>query len=890
MIGHSVGEFVAACLAGVFSLESGLALVAERGRLMQALPAGAMLAVPLAEQDVRAMLGEELDIAATNEVGSCVVSGPTQAIEQLQQRLSSEGIESRRLHTSHAFHSRMMDPVLSAFGETIAATSLSAPRIPYVSNVTGNWISASEATSPEYWMRHIRSPVRFAEGMGRLLDRKELVLLELGPGQTLSTFARRHPEKAAGHIVLSSLRHPQETHSDNAFILDTLARIWLSGVLVDWHGFHAKERSRRVHLPGYPFERQRYWAELTGADAGATTISKEPDIGDWFYVPSWEYAIAPDPSESGAESACWLVFEDEHGVGRAIVSRLRSEGHDAVSVRRGEQFVVLDADNYVIDPGQAREYLNLLTALDRANRSPDNIVHAWSVGAPRGKQSEMELFDYYKNIGFFSLIYIAQALVKLKASKPVQIVAVSDNVHLVTGEERLFPGKATLLAACKSIPQEYPAITCRNVDINLNMNDAHAAEGAAAQVIALAAEGGAHTVIACRGGQRWVQVFEPLFLGEPPDTIAALRQRGVYLVTGGLGNIGLTLAEYLAQTVRARLVLLTRSKFPTRRDWKAWLKTHPEEEPISVKIRRLQDIERSGAEVLIVRADVADAVQMGRAIDQIYARFGALNGVIHGAGNVAADGFFGVDQADVDVCERQFDAKVRGLIVLEEVIRRKRLDFVVLLSSVSSVLAGIGYIGYSAGNIFMDAFAHKYTQKSGVPWISIDWDTWTFDRDPEAGADLVSLGMTPNEGVEAFRRILSGAMLAQIVVSTGDLWARINQWIDPAHLQGARQAQEKQSTRLHSRPELSSPYAAPGNSVERAIAEIWQETLGIAQVGVADNFFLDLSGSSLLATQVASKLRTKFQVELPLRRFFEGPTVAELAAAINAQRVPTRHL
>jgi acyl transferase domain-containing protein/acyl carrier protein len=883
MIGHSIGEFVAACIAGVFSLESGLALVAERGRLMQALPAGAMLAVSLPEQDVHALLGDEIDIAAINEVASSVVSGPTQAIEKFQKLLSSRGVESRRLHTSHAFHSRMMNPILSAFGERVAATVLSAPRIPYVSNVTGEWVTASEAASPDYWTRHIRSSVRFAAGMKRLLNDKELVLLEVGPGQSLSTFARRHPDKSSGHIVLSSLRHPQERQPDTSFLLDTLGRIWLSGASVDWRGFHANEGGRRVHLPGYPFERQRYWAERTGP-ADAATIAKEPDIGDWFYVPSWEYAITPDPGESGVKSSCWLVFEDERGVGRAMASRLRSHGHDVVSVRRGPRFATLDADNFEINPELQLDYLNLFTELGDANRSPDNIVHAWSIGGPRGRQSEMELFDYYKNMGFLSVIYVAQALVKRRTSKPIQIVAVSDNVHLVTGEERLCPGKATLLAACKCIPQEYPTITCRNVDIDLNMDDTRAADEAAAHVIALAAEGGSNTVIACRGGQRWVQVFEPLFLGEPSATIAALRQGGIYLVTGGLGNIGMTLAEYLTQTVRARLVLLTRSKFPTRRDWKAWLKTHSEEEPISIKIRRLQDIERSGSEVLIVRADVADAVQMKRAIDQIYARFGALNGVIHGAGNVAATGFFSVDETEVDVCERQFHAKVRGLIVLEEVIRRRKLDFVVLLSSVSSVLAGIGYVGYSAGNIFMDAFAHKYTQKSGVPWISIDWDTWAFDRDPAGDAGMTSLGMTPEEGVEAFRRILSGAMLAQIVVSTGDLWARIYQWTDPTHLQGARQAHEKESTGLHSRPELTNPYAAPGNSVERAIAEIWQETLGIAQVGVADNFFLDLSGSSLLATQVASKLRTKFQVELPLRRFFEGPTVAELAVAINAQR------
>jgi acyl carrier protein len=188
----------------------------------------------------------------------------------------------------------------------------------------------------------------------------------------------------------------------------------------------------------------------------------------------------------------------------------------------------------------------------------------------------------------------------------------------------------------------------------------------------------------------------------------------------------------------------------------------------------------------------------------------------------------------------------------------------------------------------MDAFAQKYTQKSGFPWISIDWDTWQFGPDEDTDADPTRLEMTPSQGVDAFWRILSGAWLPQVVVSTGDLWARIDQWIDPRHMQAAREAQSRKHARMHSRPELANPYAAPSSGVERAIAEIWQETLGIEQVGVYDNFFLDLSGSSLLATQVASQLRSKFQVELPLRRFFEGPTIAELAAAIDAQRQSER--
>ena len=887
MIGHSIGEYVAACLAGVFSLEDALALVAERGRLMQELPGGAMLAVPLSEPELQPFLEEKVELAATNEPSLCVVSGPTAAIEQLQSRLSGEGFDCRRLHTSHAFHSGMMDPILEPFTARVAQVTLSEPRIPYISNVTGDWISADEATSPEYWTRHLRRPVRFAEGLRLLLQEQDRILLEVGPGQSLSTFARRHPNKAAGHLVLSSLRHPQERHADTAFLLNSLARFWLSGAHINWPAFHGHEHRHRIHLPVYPFERQRYWAELPGsADSVSTVVLKEPDIADWFYVPSWYYAISPEPDGLVGKAWCWLVFEDDCGVGRHIVNRLRSEGHDVITVRGGEGYAKTGPHDYVIEPSQHQHYTALLSDLRDLQKIPDKIVHLWSIEPTDADKSGQEAFEDLTDVGFYSLLNIAQALIKLRISKPVQIAAASSNMHLVTGEEQLCPAKATLLGACKSIPQEYPNIMCRNVDVVVQAGDDRTIAQSAAELIAELSEDGTYPVVAYRGGQRWVQTFEPLRLEESPETISALRESGVYLITGGLGSIGLTLAEYLARAAQAKLVLLGRSNFPAKQDWNEWLQAHDTEDETSTRIRRLQEIEDLGSEILIIRADVADASQMQDALERTRAQFGSLHGVIHGAGNITANAFFAIDQADHDLCERQFQAKVRGVIVLEQVLRNTDLDFVVLLSSVSSVLAGLGYVAYAAGNIFMDACAHKCNQTSGVPWISINWDTWEFRKASSTEADPANLAMSPEEGVEAFHRILSSALLPQVVVSTGDLRARIEQWVDLRSLREAQQARSRQSAFLHPRPELVNSYIAPRSPLERSIAEVWQQTLGVAQVGVIDNFFTDLSGSSLLATQLVSQLRNKFQVELPLRRFFDGPTVAELAVVIDSQREP----
>jgi acyl transferase domain-containing protein/thioesterase domain-containing protein len=261
MVGHSIGEFAAACVAGVFSLEDALSLVAARGRLMQGLPSGSMLAILLTEKELVPLLDEALCLAVINSPSLCVVSGEKEAIEGLERQLSKKQVHCRHLHTSHAFHSKMMDPILDTFTEQVRQVKLNPPQIPFVSNVTGTWITADEAVSPSYWAKHLRQTVRFSDCLQELSIEPNWVLLEVGPGNTLSTFARQHPDITKERITLSTTRHPKEQKSDVAFILNTLGQLWLVGALVDWTGFNAHERRHRVPLPTYPFERKRYWIE-----------------------------------------------------------------------------------------------------------------------------------------------------------------------------------------------------------------------------------------------------------------------------------------------------------------------------------------------------------------------------------------------------------------------------------------------------------------------------------------------------------------------------------------------------------------------------------------------------------------------------------------------------
>lgn len=274
MIGHSIGEYVAACVAGVFSLEEALTLVTTRGRLMQQLPTGAMLAVPLMEEDIEHLLNDELSLAGTNAPSLSVIAGSIKAIDDLQNRLTDQGVDCRRLHTSHAFHSWMMEPIMEPFRTQVKKINLKAPQIPFMSNVTGTWITEHEATNPSYWAQHLRQKVRFGEGISKLLQTKQ-ILLEVGPGRTLSTFARQHLEQDTQQVVLSSLRHPKDQQSDVAFLLNTLGQLWLNGLQVNWSGLYAHERRHRLSLPTYPFERQRYWIEPSSTKEHEPLLNKD---------------------------------------------------------------------------------------------------------------------------------------------------------------------------------------------------------------------------------------------------------------------------------------------------------------------------------------------------------------------------------------------------------------------------------------------------------------------------------------------------------------------------------------------------------------------------------------------------------------------------------------
>lgn len=920
MIGHSIGEYTAACLAGVFSLEEALQLVAVRGRLMQGLPQGAMLAVPLPSSEAEHFLNDRLSIAASNGPSLCVVSGDTEAVEELRERLSKHSLKTTRLHTSHAFHSQMTDPIINPFLGEARKVRFNPPRIPFMSNLTGTWITAEDATDPNYWAKHLRQTVRFDDAVEELLEDGRNILLEVGPGQTLSTLVKRHSSFSTGRVVLSSLGHPEASESDFSIMLRALGRLWAEGVKPDWQAFNAKERRRRIPLPTYPFERRHYWIEpLTQPAGGVSSVSaeKQKNIADWFYIPYWKPSATPTLRWHDAladRASCWLVFNDSCGLGAEIIQSLDRINQIVFVVEAGTRFARIRERVYTIDPGRYEDYNLLLKEVSAQGGMPDKIVHLWNVTAEGDELSMVDDYESLLKASFYGLMFLAQAMGEQDSTDPAEITIVSNNVQQVGGTERVVPEKATLLGPCKIIPLEFPNITCRSVDISISERAAERVEKVAEQVLSELSTDPFDKTVAYRGNQRWLPNFEPVKLDpvklDPvKEDLLRLKKRGVYLITGGTGGIGLELATCLAQTVQARLVLLGRSPFPGRDEWEERIQISGDDSEIGKKLKKLLALEQAGAEVMVVRADVADERQMRQAIATAQEQFGKINGIIHAAG-VPGGGLISIKTREM--AASILAPKVQGTRVIESIFKDYGLDFLVLCSSLTSILGGLGQIDYCAANAFLDSFAKYNTDANDTFTISINWDAWQevgmaanavvplgfgaidvegelasreFDKiDAESTINRPSQrlfldGILPNQGRDVFFRVLSRNTSPQIAVSTKEL----NGLIQEASKFTQKQILEEMLIHqplAYPRPNVQTPFVAPRNQTESTIAEALQQLLGISEIGIHDDFF-ELGGHSLLALQLISRVREFFSVEMKMRSLFEAPTVAGLSEMVE---------
>jgi phthiocerol/phenolphthiocerol synthesis type-I polyketide synthase E len=880
MIGHSLGEYVAACLAGVLSLEEALKLVVARGQVMQDTPAGAMLAVELNEKEASAFIGDNLSLASINAPSQCVLSGSVEAIEAAQKRLQEQRLACRRLNTSSAFHSHLMDSAAAKFREHLAKVHFKPPKIQYVSNVTGGWIKDTEATDPDYWVRHLRQTVRFSAGLSTILSQFQPILLEAGPGQTLGKLARSLPQPGRPSVVSSLLSSEQE----QPFLLLSLGRLWLEGAKIDWPGYYQNEKRRRMSLPTYPFEGERYWVDVqqtannesVGLGLGRREkLGKDSNIADWFYLPFWKPTL---PVEVGkfAEPQCWILFTDALGFGSAIAYEFESMGHKVVRVRSGLNTTRENDSSYVIRPDDRQSYEVLLECLRSDERYPKGIIHCLSLTESK-VVSDVHTFKSLQDVGYYSLLYLAQAITKTFKDLSCDITVVSNHVAHLPGEESGMPEKACAMAPCILIPQENPNFSFRCLDIGPAASWLAGNVSLTRHVISEAIHHSSEKLIAYRCAQRWVQVYERIKVEPQNQQIRTLQEEGVYLITGGLGSVGMLIAEHLANTLKPKLVLTARRIPPSRKTWDAHLEKYGPQDPYSERILAVRKLEKLGAEVMLSNADSGNEFEIKKLLDEVYSRFGRLNGIIHAAGITSGQSLYrGYGEIGKAESEEQFGPKVYGTYALYNALHDREFDFCVLFSSNAAVLGGLGYLTYAAANSFMDSFAASLARSDGKKWISASWDPWPREtKKIEYQTSIDQYAMTREESVDAFERVVTRYPSGHIIVATGDLQARLHLWT-AASSQPATAARPSHS-------KMGDNYVAPGTDTERTIARIWENVLGVTNIGIQDSFF-DLGGHSLLAIRLMNQVCEEFQLGLPIAKLFENPTISGLANLVAESR------
>ncbi len=668
--------------------------------------------------------------------------------------------------------------------------------------------------------------------------------------------------------------------SDTEYRMAELAKHWVNGTFVDWKLFHQQEKRLRIPLPTYPFERKRHWVEqypvkdLTIPDFKAR--DGQGDFHGWLYHFSWKRATSllfdvnkMDKNES------WLIFADERHFDNQFIEFLEKENIPVVKVGKGGQFAKINEAVFSINPGKKEDYQALIGALIGTGKIPRKIVHLWSVTGDRQGLSKLEFCDQCQENGFFSLLYLAQALGEFEVRERLRIVAITNNLHWIAAEKDSYPEKATILGVCKVIPKEYPGISCQSIDITLPETPGTTFQRLIGNILAEISEKEPEFIVALRGSTRWIQTFEKLKLEAEYNTCLD-REEAVYLITGGMGGIGLAIARYMASKAKVKLVLTGRSFFPEKKDWNRWVAAHGEQEKISAKIRQLMAMEGMGSEIMVVNADISELEQMRKVVSRVRGEFGAINGVIHAAG--IADNEL-ISQKSHQTASKVLLPKVRGTLVLDELFKEEKLDFMVLFSSSSAILGNAGFVDYCAANNFLDAYAQQRNNFADTYTVSVNWDEWD-----EVGMaaesqsrDRVKNKVTVKEGLALLDRIVAFKPAAQVIVTPGNLLDMLEDIKTYLHASlDGQSGLTHEGIMENNRPDLATPLENPRNETEALIVEIWQKLLGIYPIGIHDDFF-ELGGHSLLAVTLLSELAKGFHRSISLQDFFERATVAQLA-------------
>ncbi|MFL5358353.1 SDR family NAD(P)-dependent oxidoreductase [Archangium sp.] len=855
VMGHSVGEFAAACVAGILSMEDALELIAERGRLMQALPAGGVMATVFAtEAQVVPLLAPYRDrasIAAYNAPGQLTLSGAADAVERIISALESQGIAARKLTVSHAFHSPLVDPMLDALEAKAARMRWKAGQIPLISNVTGRPVGPGELGSAGYWRRHAREAVRFQEGMESLRGLGIDAFVEVGPHTTLLGLGKAC--LGEGPEWLPSLRKGKD---DAEQMRAALGHLFVRGLALDWRRVDPELARRKVALPRYPWQRQRYWAlpevSTSVASVRAEASPARAAKGE-LYGLEWQPAARLAPSSSPAPGT-WLLLCDRGGVGKQLAARIEAQGLSCVKVDANDTAGLgrLWRERFsVASPCAGVVYLG---GLDVTGVDGAGIREACASVA-----SVLRVVDGSQEPGGRLWIITRSA----QAAGP--------------GVAKVEPAQAPLWGLGRTVALESPGRWGGLIDLGPE-------EGVDSLWDELRAASGEDQV-ALRGGQRFVA---RLVEREAPESRPmTVRAEATYLITGGQGSLGLEVARWLVRRGARHLVLTARRAFPERSQWEVLQAQGGEQ---AERISLVRELEAAGAEVLLAQADVSRRDAMAALLERVKSSMPPLRGIVHAP---AVSSTAMVRDLDAEMLDRVLAPKVEGVWHLHELTREEPLDFFVLFSSIAAVWGSAGVGHYAAANAFLDAVAvHRHAL--GLPATSINWGLWSGQgaATPEEKRWLDTLGVEPMERESALEWMerLVGARVPQAVVASVR-WERFRPIFESRgprplleRIRKETASQTAAPAKADAKASAPAPWreAASASARHEALRSLVQETvsriLGLpsGEVLEAERGFHELGMDSIMSVEVKVRLEKSLGLSLPATLAFNFPSVRAL--------------
>ena len=696
-IGHSLGEYVAAHLAGVITFDDALELVIARAALLEQTGVdAAMLVVPFGEIAARTFLTGDVSLAAVNTDHECVLAGTNARIAEIERQLKIAETPGVRVHLSAAAHSALLDPVLSEFRSIVSRTPLLAPQTRYASNLSGTWITDDQATDPEYWVQHFRSTVRFADNLRTALSVGPSVTVELGPGHVLSSYARQASSPPLGAIT--TLRHPRDEIDDSAYALHAFGQQWALGIDVDLAHVTGDDRTA-VTLPTYPFQRQRCWIDPPSGQIGhgvaaqpptelsskpsVTTLSRVEKSAQMWWEPVWRSTPSPEAAE-GPSRRWWMASEHMNPLADRVAEELAGRGCDvqrldtALLVSKEASGGFENGDGIVIVADESSDPLDVDAATARWLDIGLTAVRSLCTGATSG--------------------HILAAITR-------------EAVGIDRPAER--PTDAMALGLVGVTRQEYP-------DLDTIMIDTDGFEHAEIEAIVdeLTATRTDDGVVGLRGGRRLTSSVSHVDSLIDADAPTALIAGGTYLITGGLGAIGHTIALDLARQ-GMKLVIVTSQVLPPPAERSDWLRNHSPEDSTSQRLRRLGAIEAAGAEVEVVVADLAESANVIVALDTAISAYGHLDGVVHAAGALC-DRLIATVRPDE--IETVIGVKARCAATLAAALPDRKIPLLVLVSSTSTVLTPEGQVAYVAANAVLDALSG---QRGNLRIATIGYGVWS---------------------------------------------------------------------------------------------------------------------------------------------------------------------